>query len=135
MDMTARTFAALVFGAASLIAASNANAQQPNQLDQCRDAAVRRGLSGDGLSQFLSQCMAQPAPTGRQATFASCRSNMVSRGLTGDALYDAIGDCMQGSGSSDAGLTGTYQQCRSQARAQGLSGMQIDQYLNDCITH
>jgi hypothetical protein len=141
-EMNGRTFAALILGAASLIAASNANAQQPNQLDQCRDEAIRRQISGDRLSGFLTQCMQEKAAGGtsgtmdRRASYERCRSEAAGRGFSGDMLYSAVGDCLQRSGSSDANaMSGSYQQCRSNAVARGFSGTQLDQYLRECTTH
>lgn len=142
--MIGRTFATLA-GAACLFAAATADAQtstvQTNQLDQCRDEAVRRQISGTGLSDFLTRCMQEKASMGtggtmdRRVSYDRCRSDGIGRGLTGEALYDSVGDCLQRSGAADAGtMSGTYQQCRADARARSLSGTQLDEYLNGCIS-
>jgi hypothetical protein len=138
--MIGRTFAIMI-GAACLLAASSVGAQQTNNLDQCRDEAVRRQVSGDRLSGFLTSCMqekaaAQTQPSGSMGSRASydrCRQEGIGRGLTGDALYNSVSDCLSRSGAADASMAGTYQQCRADARARGLGGTQLDDYLNGCI--
>ena len=138
--MIGRTFATMVAAAACLLAASSVGAQT-NNLDQCRDEAVRRQISGDRLSGFLTSCMQEKAAAqtqsgsmDRRASYDRCRSEGVGRGLTGDALYNSVGDCLSRSGAADSSMAGTYQQCRADARGRGLSGTQLDEYLNGCIS-
>ena len=138
--MIGRILAVMVIGAACLFAAGGVDAQTQNNLDQCRDEAVRRQISGDRLSGFLTTCMQEKAAmqssgtTTRAASYERCRSESVTRGLTGDALYNAVGDCLSRSGTADTSMAGTFQQCRADARARGLSGTQFDEYLNGCIS-
>jgi hypothetical protein len=105
-------------------------------LDSCRDEAVRRGISGDGLSAFLTQCMSQPAAagTGQRAGLDRCRGDAIGRGLVGEARNTAIDDCMAQSGEMGSPQTaGTYSFCRAQSRAQGIAGTALDQFMNDCV--
>jgi hypothetical protein len=140
--MISRILASLALGAACLFAAASVDAQQTNDLDQCRDEAVRRQISGDRLSGFLTNCMQERAamrtqPSGtmdRRVSYDRCRSEGIARGLSGDALYNSVSDCLSRSGAADATMVGTYQQCRADARARGLSGTQLDEYLNSCIS-
>jgi hypothetical protein len=138
--MIGRTFFTMI-AAVACLAASNAGAQQTNNLDQCRDEAVRRQISGDRLSGFLTSCMQEKAATqvqpsgsmGNRVSYDRCRQEGIGRGLTGDALYNSVSDCLSRSGAADASTAGTYQQCRADARARGLGGTQLDDYLNGCI--
>lgn len=105
-------------------------------LDDCRDDATRRGIRGDGLSAFLTQCMAQPATatSPQRAGLDRCRADAIGRGLVGEARNSAIDDCMAQSGEMGSPQTiGTYAFCRSQSRAQGISGAALDGFMNDCI--
>ena len=142
--MISRALASAIIGVACLAATGKVDAQtgtvQTNQLDECRDEAIRRQISGDGLSAFLTRCMQEKAAMGtsgsmdRRVSYDRCRSEGIGRGLTGDALYDSVGDCLQRSGAADAStMSGTYQQCRADARARGLSGTLLEEYLNGCI--
>jgi hypothetical protein len=134
--MFARALGTILLGVALLAGANALNAQTAPTLDSCRDEAVRRGISGDGLSAFLTTCMSQPAPgaSSQRASFDRCRSDAVSRNLVGDARMMFIDDCMVRSGAAEPASTdGTYGQCRSQARARGLSGTQLDEFLTQCV--
>lgn len=138
--MFSRALAAMIVGAACLVGAGTADAQQTNAYDRCRDEATRRNIAGAGLSDFMNQCMQQqmqqPASGSmdRKASYDRCRQEGVTRGLTGDALYNAVGDCLQSSGTAGGSMAGTYNQCRTEARSRSLSGAALDQYLNSCVT-
>jgi hypothetical protein len=142
MEMISRALASTMIGAACLLGAASVNAQtgttQTNTYDQCRDEAVRRGISGAGLNEFLNECMRQQPASGsvdRRASYDRCRSDGVARGLSGDALYNSVSDCLQRSGATGSdSMTGTFNECRSQGRARGLIGAAFDEFLDACIT-
>jgi hypothetical protein len=143
--MFVRALGIMSFGAALLAGANALQAQtattpsvaQTPSLESCRAEAIRRGISGDGLTQFLNNCMSQPAggTSGQRAGYDRCRSDAVSRNLVGDARYTYIDDCMQRAGAMDSATgEGTYPYCRAQARAQLLSGTQLEEFLNGCVS-
>ena len=133
---------AVLLGSVSVLQAQTTPTPSPGvapTLDSCRDDAIRKGISGDGLSAFLTQCMNQPAQpagmAGQRASLERCRADAISRNLVGDARNAHIDDCMTQSGAvTSATGTGTYSSCRAQARSQGLIGTQLDEYLNGCVT-
>lgn len=132
---TALVGAMLLAGAGALQAQTVSPGVAPT-LDSCRDEATRRGIRGDGLSGFLTQCMSQPAAgaSGQRAGLDRCRADAIGRGLAGEARNSAIDDCMAQSGEmGNASTAGTYSFCRSQSRAQGISGAALDQFMNNCV--
>jgi len=142
MAMFGRLLGAAIAGAVLLAGANVLQAQTTPTpgpgvaptLDSCRGEAVRRGISGDGLAAFLSQCMAQPAAEGQRAGLDRCRADAISRGLVGEARNMAIDDCMAQSGEAGSDQTaGTYRFCRSQSRAQGITGADLDSFMNSCV--
>ena len=126
------------FAAVMLLASANAlQAQNLPTLDQCRDEAVRRSITGDRLTAFLNTCLSTPiaSTSGQRAGLDRCRADAISRNLSGEARNTHIDDCMQQSGATGTtSTTGTYSYCRSQARGQGLSGTQLDQFLDRCVS-
>jgi hypothetical protein len=102
--------------------------------ESCRQEAIRRGISGDGLAAFMSQCISQPARAEQRVGLDRCRGEAISRGLVGEARNTAIDDCMAQSGEMGSPQTsGTYSFCRAQARSQGIAGSALDTFLNDCV--
>ncbi len=128
----------LAFAAAMLLAGANAlQAQNLPTLDQCRDEAIRRNVTGDRLTAFLNTCLSTPvtSTSGQRAGLDRCRADAISRNLVGEARNIHIDTCMQQSGAaSTTNTTGSYGFCRSQARGQGLVGTQLDEFLNRCIS-
>lgn len=126
------------FAVAMLLAGANTlHAQNLPSLDQCRDEAVRRGISGDRLTAFLNTCLSTPvtSTSGQRAGLDRCRADAISRNLAGEARNVHIDNCMQQSGATGtANTTGSYSFCRTQARGQGLMGTQLDEFLNRCIS-
>lgn len=143
--MFIRALGIMLFGAALLVGANALQAQttttpsvaQAPSLESCRAEAIRRGVSGDALTQFLNNCMSQPATgtSGQRVGLDRCRSEAVSRNLVGDARATYIDNCMQQSGAAASATDeGTYPYCRAQARARQLSGTQFEEFLNGCVS-
>jgi len=128
--------------AACILAASTAAVAQTTTqtmgLDECRAAAITKGLVGDARNKAINDCMGRPVVQGTAtpsgSRFATCRSEARARSLSGDALNAALDQCMAQSGAaSDAGGKPTLQDCRSRAVSRGLTGDALNEFIDSCL--
>jgi hypothetical protein len=155
--------AAAAIGFFSGIAPSTAAEPQPapmtgrsyEQVKQlCRQQGDDQALSGDALSRFVEQCLAQastatevaaPIPTWEQKQAMCLQEGQTQKGLTGSALTQFVDLCLGsavGSGTSTPPATtgdpyaAKLEVCREEGQTRrGLTGDMLREFVTRCVSN